>query len=75
MLNSINKLLKFAKGEDKDIYNKLLSLAYKVGQDLSPEKTYLLIDIEEMESMVDPSKVVVKGQIGSGVGRVELDLW
>tara|TARA_A100001011_G_scaffold222295_1_gene230241 strand:- start:288 stop:488 length:201 start_codon:yes stop_codon:yes gene_type:complete len=63
------KLLKLAesiKCENEDIYNKLLKIAKK----FQDQKTYLLIDIKEMESMIDPDKV----EEYKGIGRIELEV-
>jgi hypothetical protein len=53
MNREINKLIKDIGKEDKDIYNKLVSIANKTVK----RKNYLVIDVMQMESMVDSDKV------------------
>ena len=53
MEDKIGKLLKEADGASDSIKDKLLAIANKV----SKKKKYLVIDILEMESIVDPDKV------------------
>jgi hypothetical protein len=62
----INNLLKDMGKENKDIYNKLVSIAHKVAR----RKSYLIIDIMEMESMVDEDKV----EPISSIERVEVEV-
>ena len=71
MLKKINKLISFSKSESNEIYNKLISLAQKIEDNTPSGKTYLLIDIKDMESMVDPSKVDGENDLGN----VEIELW
>ncbi len=53
MEDKIDKLLKEAEGASDSIKDKLVAIANKV----SKKKKYLIIDILEMESIVDPDKV------------------
>jgi hypothetical protein len=53
MNREVNKLIKDIGKENKDIYNKLVSIANKTVR----RKNYLVIDVMEMESMVDDDKV------------------
>jgi len=62
----INKLLKDIGKENKDIYNKLVSIAHKTAR----RKNYLVIDVVEMESMVDADKV----EPIPAINRVEVEV-
>jgi hypothetical protein len=53
MNRELNRLIKDVGPDNEDIYNKLVSIAHKVAR----QKDYLLIDVLDMESMVDESKV------------------
>lgn len=53
MNREVNRLLKDVGRENEDIYNKLVSIAHKAAR----RKSYLIIDIVEMESVVDEDKV------------------
>jgi len=66
MRREINKLVKDIGEGDGRIYGKLLSIANKV----SKRKKHLVIDIREMESMVDESKV----EPVSDIDRVEVEV-
>jgi hypothetical protein len=66
MNREINKLLKDIGKENKDIYNRLVSIARKTDR----RKNYLVIDIIEMESIVDADKV----ESVPAINRVEVEV-
>lgn len=66
MNREINKLLNDIGKENKDIYNKLVSIVHKTAK----RKSYLIIDIMEMESIVDEDKV----KPVSSIERVEVEV-
>jgi len=70
MLNKINKLIHASKDESNEVKQSLASILEKVKDKALGGRTYLLIDIKEMESLVSPDKVDAK----DNVGKVELDL-
>ena len=70
MIDKILKLARVAKEENPDIYKRLVSLADDINRQMSAQKEYLLINIQEMESLVDSDKV----EEYKGIGKVELDL-
>lgn len=70
MLKKINKLIYASRNENAEVQNKLVSIAEKIKDNILNVKTYLLIDVKEMESVVSTEKV----EITKGVGKVELDL-
>ena len=70
MLKKINKLISFSKNESVDIYNKLLSLAGDIEEKTLTGRSYLLVDIEEMESLVSPDKVNTENKLE----KLELEL-
>lgn len=70
MNREVNKLIKDIGKENEDIYNKniynkLVSIAHKMAR----RKSYLIIDVMEMESMVDEDKV----EPISSIERVEVE--
>ena len=70
MLDKINKLISFSKNESIKIYNELISLAERVEENAPTGRSYLLVDIKELESLVSPEKVDVQ----KNLGKVELEL-
>ena len=62
MYEKIIKLIKDAEKEET-IQPKLISLAKKLKDKSSSNKNYLLIDIKEMLSQVDPDAVDIKHEI------------
>jgi len=70
MLNKINKLIEATSDESDEVKNNLALLLDKAKSKVSGGKTYLLIDIKEMESLVAPDRV----EFEDNIGKVELDL-
>ena len=66
MKDKILKLASSIKDEYPSAYEKLLKMSY----DMPSQRNYLLIDVQEMESMVDPDKV----EEYKGIGKVELEV-
>ena len=66
MRDKILKLASSIEDEDSYFYKRLK----KIADSLRDQKSYLLIDIQEMESMIDPDKV----EEYKGSERVELEL-
>ena len=70
MLNKINKLIHAARDESAEVQDRLIAIAQKVRDNAMSGKTYLLIDIKEMESLVSSEKV----EIQDNVGKIEVDV-
>ena len=70
MLNKINKLIYSSRNESKEVQRKLISIAEKIKDNISGGKTYLVIDVKQMEAQIESEKVEVEDNIG----KMELDL-
>ena len=70
MLNKINKLIYSSRNENEEVQRKLISIAEKIKDNMSTGKTYLVIDVKQMEAQIESEKVEVEDNIG----KMELDL-
>ena len=70
MIKEIEKLINDVRKDGHSVAEKLTSIAAKIKKETLHGKNFLVLDINEMESWIIPSKVSEE----INIGKVELEL-